>query len=1033
MPRITPLNARITQRRHTRRGLLSQAAMLLLAGAAALGASSAKAQVYNWAGGTYAPGTTGPATLALAETLNINAGAFKYFDTTSGTFTVLGLVNWNADTLYFQNGGRVLNQGVWDAHGNHTLAWNGGSPAFINEGIFRKSGGGASGVTTVQNGVGFVNRGTVDVQVGRIDFQGGSRFETGSSFIGSGEARMAGGTNTFAGTVSASSLVLQAGTFAGESASVAGSVLWRGGSLAGGWSLASGATLNITSGGFKYFEGGGGGSFSNSGTVSWALDTLYVQNGVQIGNSGSFNSAADSTLAYNGGSGNRFTNTGSFAKTGGTGATVVQNGVGFVNQGTLRADSGTLRFDGGTLFDSGSLFRGAGAISANGNNRFAGTQDSSNLVLTAGFHTGEAAVLVGDVRFAGGTLAGSWTLLAGQTLRGNTGTFKYLDAATFANNGTVSWDSSNLLYLQNAAVLNNQGLFVGTVSTQVVNNGGAQSRFVNSSAGTVRAAAGTTLSFGAGLFQNDGGRVEAEDGATVLFNTAGSSFNDASRYVGAGVVRVAANASFAGRQIGDNLRLESGVFSGSSASIEGRPSFVGGTFSGNWDVAPGATLNGGDGGFKYIDGASSSVTVRGSVHWNTSNFWYLQNGARLVVDGEFRANASTTLVDNGGVTPGVDNNAGGRITAAAGQTLAVALPLVNRGTLHAEAGATVRYDGRANFLNGTVFSGDGVNSAQGNNRFEGGFQSNNLRLTSGVHEGSGAMAFGRTTFASGRLTGSWSVPVGQEMRVTLGGFKYLSGTTTSVFNDGHWLFASGDAIYFENGARFTNRGTLELIGGSSFIDNGGAAPTVRNEGLLLKTGSGSATISAGLGFQNLGTVDVQEGNLALPAGWVNEGRLMGTGSLSVAGAALGNAGTLAPGSAAAPGTLSLSGSFSQAAAGVMLMRLGTLASHDAFNVSVTAALGGTLALVCFAECSYAVGDVITLVDSVGDLTGTFDGITLTGFATGAFEPLYDRVADRFQLRVTEAVSSVPEPQTYALMLGGLLAIGWLRRRAMQRA
>ena len=233
-----------------------------------------------------------------------------------------------------------------------------------------------------------------------------------------------------------------------------------------------------------------------------------------------------------------------------------------------------------------------------------------------------------------------------------------------------------------------------------------------------------------------------------------------------------------------------------------------------------------------------------------------------------------------------------------------------------------------------------------------------------------------------------------------------------------------------NGATFNNAGTFDLQADASVVNNGSAATLVNtvNTGLIIKSaGTGTATIGAGLGLNNLGTLDVRSGTLALPDNFVNNGVMTGTGTYSVGGT-LTNAGTLAPG-AAAPASLALGGNYAQGAGGAFAVELQSLASHDLFNISGTAALGGTLALSCFAACSFAVGDVITILDSVGNLSGTFSaGVTLSGFATGAFDVVYDSAADRVQLVVTQAVTAVPEPGTYALWLAGLAATGWAIRR-----
>ena len=435
--------------------------------------------------------------------------------------------------------------------------------------------------------------------------------------------------------------------------------------------LAAGDVLNINAGGFKFF--GAGSDFTNGGgTVNWNGDTLYLQSGVAIINNALWNATSDDSLIYNGGAAPSFTNNGTFRKSAGAGSTTINNSVGFVNNGTLDAQTGSIAFVGGSTFNAGSVFTGAGVVNAvSGTNVFNGAFTSSNLRLSGGTHQGNGAVVGGTVAFLGGTLSGSWGIGAGQTLNAVGGGFKFIDGATtvLTNQGTLAWNTTDLLYLQGGATLRNQALFVANQNTSVVYNGGAATSFDNTASGTVRAAAGKTLTIGSGTgFVNNGGTLDAQAGGVIVYNGA-TVFNAGTQFTGAGSNIAAGNNTFNGSFNSANLTLQSGIHTGNAAVVNGSSTaFTGGTLSGGWTVAAGQTLQAQGGGNKFIDGAATVLTNLGTVDWNTTDLLYLQSGSTLRNQALFVANQNTSVVYNGGAATSFDNTASGTVRAAAGKT-----------------------------------------------------------------------------------------------------------------------------------------------------------------------------------------------------------------------------------------------------------------------------------------------------------------------------------------------------------------------------
>jgi len=146
-----------------------------------------------------------------------------------------------------------------------------------------------------------------------------------------------------------------------------------------------------------------------------------------------------------------------------------------------------------------------------------------------------------------------------------------------------------------------------------------------------------------------------------------------------------------------------------------------------------------------------------------------------------------------------------------------------------------------------------------------------------------------------------------------------------------------------------------------------AARLIVKSGSYAKTGANLADLSV-IRYSNIGTTYLRTGVLRLPNDLHNAGMLIGTGT--VAANSLTNHGHVAPGES--PGALTVNGHCAQSSTGMLDMELQSPTSFDLPIVNGTANLGGTLNLICFANCSFAIVRSFTVLNAdAGKLNGTF--------------------------------------------------------------
>lgn len=954
---------------------------------------------YTWSAGNYS--VTGlPLALATDDLLQVIPGSTKTLDVALNN---QGQVR-QTDELWLFGYGITTNSGNWELLTDHGLSNAGYSPTFSNLGTFRKTAGTG---TSVYSAASFTNTGTVDVRSGALDFASGlATFNAGSQFIGAGRVLVTNNA-VFNGAFTSQNVELRGGTFSGGAAQLNGVVDWTGGTLAGQWSVAAGQTLQIRTGSAKTMAA----SLGNAGTVV-AEDDVYLFGYNKLSNTGVYELKGDVGI-HSGGYTNTFANSGTLRKSAGSGVSTITAGTGFNNSGVIEVLTGELRFAGGDAsFVDGTQFTGPGLVRITSNASFSGGfTTAGNLRLDDGKLAGTAASMNGAVVWSGGTLAGQWAVPAGRTLTLQTGAQKIM-SGSLSNVGTMA--AGDDLYLFGYNTLGNQGTYdlQGDVG---IHNAGYSNHFVNQ--GTLRKSAGTgTSTIGSGTAFDNTGVIDVQIG-TIDFAGGDVTFRDGTRFTGAGKAVVSANSAFigvissAGRLVLTGGDAHGGDGSpGSLATLDGDAQWTGGTLRGRWTVAAGRTLGIVPGSGKILAGeltnagtlvATDSLSLFGYNTLTNQGVYELQGDV-----GIHSAGYSNRFVNQGTL----------RKTAGTGTSQVTSnTAFANQGIVDVRVGTIEFNGGDASFGDGSWFKGPGQVLVSGSASFSGTLRTQgNLTLSAGSFTGTGATLMGDTRWTGGTLRGNWTIGASHTLSVEAGSSKVIAGAVQNL-----GTLAVTDHIQLFGYNTLTNAGVIRFEADAGVL-NAGYSNTLVNEGLIVKTGGSGVSSLADNALVNRGIIDVRSGTVQLPAGFTNDGTLTGSAAFALSGT-LTNAGQVTPGPALA--TLSIDGHFAQTDVGVLDIQVQTAGLHDLLVISGAVSLNGTVALSCFAACGMAIGEEFVVLDYAGARVGEFSGVRLSGFATGDFQLIYDDLDSRVLMRATETVTAVPEPGTWALMLGGLGLLG----------
>lgn len=195
----------------------------------------------------------------------------------------------------------------------------------------------------------------------------------------------------------------------------------------------------------------------------------------------------------------------------------------------------------------------------------------------------------------------------------------------------------------------------------------------------------------------------------------------------------------------------------------------------------------------------------------------------------------------------------------------------------------------------------------------------------------------------------------------------LVASTASLPVDKGVVIASGSALVFNQAADGTFGGTIA------------------GNGTIRKTGTGALTLAN----TTTSAVNIQAGRFYSNAtvGWttVEVGALLG-GNVTIAGDLV-NHGTVSPGNS--PGTTSVTGNYTQSAAGTLLVEIASATSFDRLVVTGAANLAGTVRVETLGGYN-PLGQSFTFLTATGGVNGTFGSFThnLSGSAATTAQVTY---------------------------------------------
>ena len=646
--------------------------------------------------------------------------------------------------------------------------------------------------------------------------------------------------------------------------------------------------------------------------------------------------------------------------------------------------AGTLNINGGAVAAGASLTLAGGAInlSNDGTLVFSGTQSQQTLGGTGSVHFTPSIFGSSEIvdSGSGNTLA----IAAGVSIDGGAGTID-TGAASLDNQGTISGDAGGLPLAINGTAWTNEGIiqaltsgavdltgsWTSATAGQLIASGGTLSLAGTwKNAGTLSLTSNGTVDLGGsltlaslgtfarspttsgtvnltGVLNLTGQTLDSSTGAWSLLGGTiiGGTVTDTLQAAGSNPINTLQNVTIAGTlnitgevvAAGASLTLAGGAinlsgvgvldFSGTQAqqtlggtgSVHFTPSIFGDSDiddsgSGNTlTIAAGVSIDGGAG---TIDTGAASLDNQGTISGDAGGLPLAINGTAWTNEGIIQALTSGAVDLTGSWTSAT----AGQLIASGG-TLSLAGTWKNAGTLSLTSNGTVDLGGSLTLASLGTFARSPTTSGTVNLTGVLNLTGQTLDSSTGAWSLLGGTIIGGTVTDTLQAAGSNPVSTLQNVmlagtlninggEVAAGAGLTLAGGTINLSNDGVLVFSGTQSQQTLGGAGSVHF-TANIFGSSEIVDSGSGNTLTVAAGVSIDGGAGTIDTGAA-SLDNQGTISGDAGGLPLAINgttWTNEGIIQ----------------------ALTTGTVDLTGSWTNAAAGQLIASGGTLSLAGTWN------------------------------------------------------------------------------------------------------